>query len=43
MDIVNEVLCENVFRFMDEYGLLFDKNYFVVKKEVGKFMKINFV
>lgn len=34
MDIANEVSCEDVSRSMDEYGLSFDKNYFVAKKEV---------
>uniref|UniRef100_K1PY68 Uncharacterized protein n=1 Tax=Magallana gigas TaxID=29159 RepID=K1PY68_MAGGI len=34
VDIANEVSCENVSRSMDEYGLSFDKNYFVAKKEV---------
>lgn len=34
VDIANEVSCEDVSRSMDEYGLSFDKNYFVAKKEV---------
>lgn len=35
VDIANEVSCENVSRSMDEYGLSFDKNYFVAKKEIS--------
>ncbi|XP_061164366.1 uncharacterized protein LOC133173402 isoform X1 [Saccostrea echinata] len=35
VDIANEVSCENVSRTMDEYGLSFDKNYFVARKEIS--------
>ncbi|XP_022325597.2 uncharacterized protein LOC111125771 isoform X3 [Crassostrea virginica] len=35
VDIANEVSCEDVSRSMDEYGLSFDKNYFVAKKEIS--------
>lgn len=43
VDIANEVSCENVSRSMDEYGLSFDKNYFVAKKEVCLSFKTNLI
>ncbi|XP_048776939.2 uncharacterized protein LOC125681074 isoform X2 [Ostrea edulis] len=35
VDIANEVSDDNVSRTMDEYGLSFDKNYFVARKEIS--------